>query len=57
MLFLLGLWHDTESISDDTGEFENSGNPVEEHVDNFPIVHGEIDQPVYEGPQTQSHTK
>ena len=26
-------------------------------VDNFPIVDGEVDQPVYEGPQTQSHTK
>ena len=57
ILFLLGLWHDTESIFNDTGKFENSGNPVREQVDNFPIVDGEIDQPVYEGPQTQSHTK
>ena len=35
MHFLLGLWHDTESILDDTGESEVSGNPVEEQVDNF----------------------
>ena len=57
MLFPLGLWCDTESILDDTGESENSGNPVEEQVDNFPIIDGEVDQPIYEGPQTQSHTK
>ena len=57
MLFPLGLPCDTESILDDTGESENSGNPVEEQVDNFWIVDGEIDQPVYEGPQTQSRTK
>ena len=30
MLFLLGLQHDTESILDDTGESEDSRNPVEE---------------------------
>ena len=57
MLFLLGLWHDTESILDDTDESEDSGNPVEEQVDNFPIVDGEVDQPIYEGPQTLSRTK
>ena len=54
---LLGLWHDRGSISDDTGESEISGNPVEEQVDNFPVVDGEIDHPVYDGPQTQSRTK
>ena len=55
MLFSLGLWNDTESILDDTDESENSGNPVKEQVDNFPIADsdGEVDQPVYEGPQTQ----
>ena len=57
MLFLLGLQCDTESILDDTGESEVSRNPVVEQVDNLLIVDGEIDQPVYEGPQTQSHTK
>ena len=57
MLFPLGLWHDTESILDNTGESENSGNPVEERVDNFLIVDGEIDQPVYKGPQTWSCIK
>ena len=30
MLFLLGLWCDTESILDDTGGSENSGNLVGE---------------------------
>ena len=57
MLFLLGLWHDTESMLHDTGESEILGNPVKEQVDNFPLGDGEVDQPVYEGPQTQSHTK
>ena len=57
MLFQLGLWHDTESILDDTGESEVPRNPTVEQADNLPIVEGEIDQPVYEGPQTQSHTK
>ena len=47
MLFLLGLWHDTESILDDTGKSESLGNPVEEQVDNFPIVDGKVDQPIY----------
>ena len=41
----------------DTDESKISGNPVEEQVDNFPISDGEVDQPVYEGPQTRSHTK
>ena len=57
MLFLLGLRHDIGSILDDTGKSENSGNPAGEQVDNFPIIDGEVDQPVYEGPQTRSHTK
>ena len=59
MLFLLGLWHDTESILDDTGKSESSGNPVEEQVDNFLAIDsdGEVDQSVYEGPQTRSHVK
>ena len=57
MLFLLGLWHDTESILDNAGKSEVPRNPVVEQVDNFPIVDGEIDQPVYEGPQTWSRTK
>ena len=57
MLLLLGLWHDTKSMLYDAGESEILGNPVEEQVDNFPINDGEVDWPVYEGPQTQSHTK
>ena len=39
------------------GKSENSGNPVPEQVDNFPISDGEVDQPIYEGPQTRSHTR
>ena len=57
MLFLLGLWHDFESILPDIHESESRGNPDLEQVDNFPTADGKIDQPVYEGPQTQSHTK
>ena len=57
MLFPLGIRCDTEGILDDIGESENSGNPVPTQVDNFPVSDGEVDQPVYEGPQTQSHSK
>ena len=57
MLFLLGLQHDLERILTDTCESAISGNPAVKQVDNFPISDGEVDQPVYEGPQTQSHTK
>ena len=28
-----------------------------DQVDNFSIYDGEVDQPVYEGPQTRSHTR
>ena len=48
---------DSESISSNTGESENPGNPVVDQVDNFPIVDGEVDQPIYKGPQTRSHAK
>ena len=57
MLFPLGLRCDIGSILDDIGEPENSGNPVPEQVANFPISDGEVDQPVYKGPQTQSRTR
>ena len=57
MLFPLGLRCDIESIMDDTNESENAGIPVPEQVDNFPTSDGEIDQPIYEGPQTQSRTR
>ena len=42
---------------DDIGESENFGNPVPQQVDNFPASDGEIDQPIYEGPQTQNCTR
>ena len=57
MLFLLGIWLEIEGILDDIGRSENSGNPVLVQVNNFPVSDGEVDQPVYEGPQTQSHSK
>ena len=57
ILFPLHLQHDTESVSDDIAESENSGNPVSEQVDNFPTSGGEVAQPIYEGPQTWSHTR
>ena len=37
-------------------EFENTENPELNQVDNFSNDDGEVDQPVYEGPQTQSRT-
>ena len=57
MLFPLGLQCDSENILNDTGDSEKLGNPVLEQVDNFPISDCEVDQPVYDGPQTWSHTK
>ena len=57
MLFLLGLQCDFESILPDIDKSESRGNPDLEQVDNFPTVDGEIDQPVYEGPQTWGRIK
>ena len=57
MLFLLGIQHDTEGILDDIGESEHFGNPVLVQVDNFPISDGKVDHPVYDGTQTQSHSR
>ena len=38
-------------------EFENTENAESNQVDNFSDNDGEVDQPVYEGPQTRSHTR
>ena len=57
MIFLLGTQHEIEGILDDIGGSKNSENPVSVQVDNFPVSDGEVDQPVYEGPQTRSHSK
>ena len=38
-------------------EFENTENPELNQVDNFSNGDGEVDQPVYEGPQTRSRTR
>ena len=57
MLFPLGLQCDIESTLPKLAEFENTENPDMDQVDNFSNSVGEVDQPVYEGPQTRSHTR
>ena len=57
MLFLLGLQRDSESILSNLAEFENTENLELNQVDNFSNGDGEVDQHVYEGPQTRSHTR
>ena len=47
----------TQSILSNLAEFENTENPESNQVDNFSNGDVEVDQPVYEGPQTQSHTR
>ena len=55
MLFPLGIQCDTESILDDFGRSESKEDPGDQ-VDNS-SNDGEVDQPIYEGPQTQSCTR
>ena len=57
MLFPLALRRDSGSILSNLAEFENTENPESNQVDNFSNDDGEVDQPVYEGPQTRSHTR
>ena len=57
MLFPLGLQRDSESILSNLTEFENAENLELNQVDNSSNGDGEVDQPVYEGPQTLSHTR
>ena len=57
MLFPLGLRCDSGSILSNLAEFENTKNPESNQVDNFSNDDGEVYLPVYEGPQTQSHTR
>ena len=57
MLFPLGLRCDIESTLPKLAEFGNTENPDMDQVDNFSNNDGEVDQPVYEGPQTRSHTR
>ena len=57
VLLMHDIWHKTEGILDNNGGSENSGNPVSIQVDNFPVGDGEVDQPIYEGPQTRSCSK
>ena len=55
MFFLLGIQCDTESIIDNFGGSESKEDP-DDQVDNS-SNDDEVDQPVYEGPQTQSCTR
>ena len=57
MLFPLSLRHDSGSMLPNLAEFENTENPESNQVDAFSDNDGEVDQPVYEGPQTWSHTR
>ena len=57
MLFPLDLRCDSGSILSNLAEFENTENPESNQVDNFSNDDGEVDQPVYEGPQTRSRTR
>ena len=57
MLFLLDLRRDSGSILSNLAEFENTENPELNQVDNFSSDDGEVDQPVYEGPQTRNRTR
>ena len=57
MLFPLALRCDSGSILPNLAEFENTENPESNQVDNFSDNDGEVDQPVYEGLQTRSHTR
>ena len=57
MLFPLALRCDSGSILSNLAEFENTENSESNQVDNFSNDDGEVDQPVYEGPQTRSHTR
>ena len=55
MLFLLHYQCEAESNIDDIGEFDSEGTP--EQIQDDVHFHDLEDQPVYEGPQTRSHTK
>ena len=57
MLFPLALQRDSGSILSNLAEFENTENPESNQVDNFSNDDGEVDQPVYKGPQTRSCTR
>ena len=56
-IYPLGIQCDIEGILDDISKSKICGNTVMVQVDNFPISNGEVNQPVYKGPQTQSCSK
>ena len=55
MLFPLHYHHETESNIDDIGKFGSEETP--EQIQDDVQMSDLEDQPVYEGPQTRSHTK
>ena len=55
MLFPLHYWHKIESNIDDIGEFLDKQTP-EQNQDDVQMSDPE-DQPIYQGPQTQSCTR
>ena len=55
MLFLLHYLHEIESIIDNIGEFDDKQTP--EQIQDDVQMSDPEDQPIYQGPQTQSHTK
>ena len=57
MLFPLAIRRDSESTLSKLAEFEHAENPDQDQVDNFSNIDGEVEQPIYEGPQTWSHTR
>ena len=54
MLFPLHYHRETESNIDDIGEFDSEGTP--EQIQDEVHMSDLEDQPIYEGPQTPSHT-
>ena len=55
MLFLLHYQHEIESNIENIGEFDDKQTPEQTQDDVQMSDPG--DQPIYQGPQTQSHTK
>ena len=55
MLFLLNYHHEIESNVGSNGKSEKLKTP--EQIQSEVVESNLVDQPVYQGPQTQSHTK
>ena len=57
MLFPLGIRRDIDCISADNIDSELLRDPVAEQVNESQSEGGEVDQSIYEGPQTRSRTR